>query len=73
MKKEVFYLSGFYCALFGVLGILALIFFGFLVWEFHLAKNFFWVLLGCGFGVALVAAGYCFACNCKRLGRKCER
>ncbi len=68
MKKEVWYLSGFYCALLGVLGILALIVFGFLVWKFHLAPNFFWILLACGFGIVAVGAGYCLACNCRRLG-----
>ena len=72
MKKEVVCLFGFYCALIGALGILALIFFGFLVWEFRLSPHFFWVLLGSGFGVAAVVAGYCLACNCKRLGKKCE-
>lgn len=71
MKKEIVCLCGFYCALVGALGILALIFFGFLVWHFRLSSYFFWALLGSGFGVAAVVAGYCLACNCKRLG-KCE-
>ena len=72
MKKEVMCLFGFYCALIGALGILALVLFGFLVWEFRLSPNAFWIMLGSGFGVAVVVAGYCLACNCKKLGGKCE-
>lgn len=65
MKKEMIYLTGFYCILLGMLGVLALIFFGFLVWEFRMSPNFFWILLGSGFGVAAVVAGICLKCDCK--------
>ncbi len=72
MKKQVLYMFTFYCALIGALGIVALVFFGFLVWKFRLSPHAFWIMLGSGFGVAAVVAGYCLACNCRNLGKKCE-
>jgi len=72
MKKQVLCMFTFYCALIGALCIIALVFFGFLVWEFRLSPHAFWIMLGSGFGVAAVVAGYCLACNCRSLGKKCE-
>ncbi len=70
MKKEIICLTGFYCAVLGMLGILALVVAGFLVWELHLTQQFFWALLGGGFVVAFVVAAYCFACDCRKLGKE---
>jgi len=72
MKREIFCLAGFYCGLIGFLGIMALIFFGFLVYRLHLLQHLFWVMLLSGCLVAVGLAAYCLACDCKKLRKDCK-
>jgi hypothetical protein len=69
MKRNLF-IAGYYCVLLGILGILAIILFGFLSCCLHLDERYFYIALASGLILSLISAACCMRRRCQAINRE---
>ena len=64
--------AGFHCMVLGMIGVLALIFIGFLTVSLNLPTWVFYAALGGGLILGIIGSAFCMNCNCSFFRKKNE-